>query len=381
MDLSAIIPHHGCCCCIVLYGQNAEYLVLALVLARRLLRISEGKYPLLVLPTADVPREFRRALETVGCFVCSDIERLRMHPDLLRSAEGRHCCALTKLQVLGLECAHIKKILLVDVDILPCGMLNLDAIFNLDAPAALLSPANLMNVRQLQPGEKVPNEWLAVSGHGIGARFNAGVMLLTPNRTLLQAIIKEVGVCVSPSWRRLNDAEDVVSPIFGHPWRPTWTPEEDALTRAMLFLFPGTTWTHLGASYNFEVEGRKVYFADSPMAAEHASLALNQVAMLHFVGSRKPSYYAWYLARGTWQRRDIECWLRQEHRSRDPDYVIATATMLWLEAFVEMLTYARVEMQLDVLNIIDWPTQGMIRLRRRLHHRSRSPRSRTRDMR
>ena len=47
----------GAAYCLVFYGSNGEYLLMALVLARRL-ALLQVQHPMLVLPTDDVPAHF-----------------------------------------------------------------------------------------------------------------------------------------------------------------------------------------------------------------------------------------------------------------------------------------------------------------------------------
>ncbi|CAE8702049.1 unnamed protein product, partial [Polarella glacialis] len=197
-ELPKCIPEDGCCCCLVFYGNKAEYLLLALVLARRLALFGGGEHPLLVLPTPDVPYSFLDAFERAGCVVLPAQEYLRMHPRLLASPEGRHRLVLTKLRALGLQLPGLKKVLLIDADLLPTALLDLRKVFAMEPPAALLMPAFLRGedsskgVRQLAPGEDVPDQWLTVDpATGQAARFNAGVCLLKPDPELLEYILRE----------------------------------------------------------------------------------------------------------------------------------------------------------------------------------------------
>ena len=132
----------------VFYGSQMDYLLLALVVARRL-AILEVKHPLIVLPTNDVPASFRGALGTAGCLLQAPVEYLSMHPALLRSPQGRHRSVLTKLRCLGLRIPGLRKLLLIDSDIFPRQ--SLDGLFRYQVPAAKLLHANLEHVWSCQP--------------------------------------------------------------------------------------------------------------------------------------------------------------------------------------------------------------------------------------
>ena len=289
MRLPQEIPADGCAYCMVFYGCGTEYLLLALVVARRLARLGV-KRPLILLPTKDVPDSFRGALEKAGCLVQKPVEYLLMHPALLRSPQGRHCKVLTKLLCLGLKISKLRKLLLIDADILPRQ--SLDSLFMYNAPAAKLMQANLEYrpaCRPLREGDKVPAWRLDVNEDGIGDRFNAGVVLLEPDPDLLDHLVKEahperilvqsVGT-MAPSEETQEQQWVVVQDIFGTPWQSSWTPEEDLLTRAMKKLRPRKKWTHIGAGKNFEV---KSDYLENPL--EHGDFccdAFHKISVLHF---------------------------------------------------------------------------------------------------
>lgn len=355
--LPSEIPPDGGAYCLVYYGTKPEYLLLALVLARRL-AVLDGPYPLLVLPTSDVPEHFLEALRRAGCQVQPPTQYLSMHPALLKSPEGRHCKVLTKLQCLGLRIPGLKRLLLLDADLLPRR--SLSPLLSLSAPAAMLMPANLPSsiARPLSPGELVPDAWLEVDSYsGGGARFNAGVMLLEPDPELLAYLIAEA----DPS-RDLSVEEEsssswggFVKSVCGSPWRPSWTPEEDLLTRGLRSLRPGKDWTHLGAAWNFEVQGDVEYYPGMPIALEHESLDLDgDVAIFHFTGSRKPSWHAWFVGNGEMSIDKVVEQLDADHREQDPRGIHGFSFREWLQAFEELLSHARQAWGMDVLDLLGW---------------------------
>lgn len=236
--LPSSVPSDGCAYCLVFYGDREEYLLLTLVFARQL-AIHDRAHPLLVLPTVDVPEPFLEVLRRAGCLVQPAVDYLCMHPSLLRSPTGRHRRVLTKLQALGV--AGLRKVILVDADLFPRAPLG--HLFARQAPAATLMPANLLHASVLEPGSLVPRQWLEVDKvSGVGGRINAGMVLLEPDPGLLDYIVSEV----SPQ-RRLDlvDGVGAVRGVFGGSWRPSWTPEEDALTRAVHTRNPDARWVQL----------------------------------------------------------------------------------------------------------------------------------------
>ena len=252
--LPQAIPADGCAYCMVFYGCDAEYLLLALVVARRLTRL-EAMRPLIVLPTNDVPHRFKRAFKKAGCLVQKPVEYLLMHPALLRRPQGRHSKVLTKLLCLGLKIPKLRKLLLVDSDILPRQSLH--RLFMYDAPAAKLMPANFDYRSCCLPGQKVPGWMLNVSDvDGVGNRFNAGVMVLEPDCDLLGHLAKEADPkrklfqrdgTIAPSEATQEPRRVIVQDIFGGLWNSSGTPDEDLLTRGMRKLRPHKEWTHIGA--------------------------------------------------------------------------------------------------------------------------------------
>ena len=365
----------------VFYDGSTDYLLLALVVARRLARLGV-KHPLILLPTKDVPDSFREALEKAGCLVQKPVEYLLMHSALLQSPQGRHCKVLTKLLCLGLKISKLRKLLLIDADILPRQ--SLDSLFMYTAPAAKLMQANLdyrLGCCPLREGEQVPACWLDVNEDGIGARFNAGVMLLEPDPDLLDHLVKEAHpdriICQSvgtmaPSEDTQEQQWVLVQDIFGKPWNPSWTPEEDLLTRAMKKLRPLRTWTNIGARNNFEVNSD---YLERPMATEHGDFccdAFHKISVLHFSGSWKPTWWAWFVARGEMTVEQVEEELQKQHKMVDPKGIIAQATAEWLRAFEDLVQFARREWCLDILNLVGWSIRDQASAADRLHQRKKA---------
>jgi hypothetical protein len=339
-----------CAYCCVLYGDNSEYVLLLLVLARRLTLLGT-KHPLLVLPTTDVPSRALGALTSAGCHVLPPVDYLAGHPALFRQADGRHRNVLTKLRVLGLK--GIKKVLLIDADILPRR--SLDPLFEFDAPAAMLMPTNLDWVTPPTPGSPVPAEWLRVdAATGRGARVNCGVCLLTPDPQLLVEIEREV----DPRRNLTVNDSNVVHSIFGKAWCPSWTPEEDVLTRALVT--HGAQLVHIGCAFNFEVMGDVEYYEGMPVAKEHASLNFVQdAAVFHFVGQTKPSGHACFVGLGQLSIQGVMDSIRSDYAADDPREVTLTAFAEWFTAFDELCTHAATAWGLNFTDLCGWCSKGI----------------------
>eukprot|EP00969_Alexandrium_andersonii_P046031 2019883-Alexandrium_andersonii.AAC.1 len=67
----------------------------------------------------------------------------------------------------------------------------------------------------------------------MAGRFNAGVCLLEPSLALLEFIMEQVDPFRELSAVHEDWPEEVAGDIFGAAWRRTWTPEEDARSRAI----------------------------------------------------------------------------------------------------------------------------------------------------
>ena len=370
--LPQAIPADGCAYCIVFYGCKTDYLLMALVVARRLACLGV-KHPLIVLPTFDVPQCFRGAFQAAGCMLQEPVEYLTMHPALLRSPRGRHCSVLTKLRCLGLRLPGLRKLLLIDSDILPRQ--SLDSLFKYHVPAAKLMPVNLDRVcgwQSLCAGDLVPRSWLDVDKEcGTAPRFNAGVLLVEPDEELLLNLIQQAhperdlfhldGTLASSE---VNQQRwEIVLDVFGKPWFPTWTPEEDLLTRGVSQARPLKQFTHIGTGYNFEVNSDPGHCSNHFLAAEHNGSFLDlfeKISVLHFSGSWKPTWWAWYVARGEMTVQQVQAVLREQYMYVDPNHVTARATAEWLSAFEELILCASKEWFLDIVQLVGWQLAPLV---------------------
>ena len=344
------IPPDRCAFVSVFYGSSAEFLLLALVMARQMQALGT-RHPLFVLPTFDVPTAFLEVLQTAGCRILKKCDYMWMHAWLLQDPGGRHSPVLTKLRCLGITGIH--KVVLLDLDILP--LRRLDALFAFRAPAAKLMPAYLPQGAMLRSGEEVPPEWLEASRWGTAGRINAGVCLLEPSMELLAIIAGQVDPERYLHSLQEEGQEATVQGVFGAPWRQTWTPEEDAITRAIAVHRPTQRWTHLGAEWNFEIQGNGDYYPEVPMAREQTDRGcFDSAAVLHFSGSSKPSWPAWFVGRREMSVTEACDWQMEQWGLSDPRCIFIEATRQWLEAFEDLLQHARGHWSVDIMELTGW---------------------------
>eukprot|EP00438_Fugacium_kawagutii_P018030 Skav216299 [mRNA] locus=scaffold494:135540:149103:- [translate_table: standard] len=221
----------------LLYGpQCHSYFLGALVLGEGLQRFGGGITALL-LHTADVPQNY---LEALASAVSShQVQYLsKVSWSLFKNWKGsRFIDVFTKLRVLEQE--DFEKVLFLDLDLLvrDCGT-SLAKLFQLRAPAAMKRGAPIPS-----HGARVPYAWIwghptrrqgdLLPQHQQASGINAGVMLLKPDRTILNEMISEV-----------HD--------YDHPQHyGTYMPEQEYMSR-----FYGTfdQWTHLSCNFNFEID-------------------------------------------------------------------------------------------------------------------------------
>ena len=82
--------------------------------------------------------------------------------------------------------------------------------------------------------------------------------------------------------------------------------------------------------------------------------------MLHFSGSWKPTWWAWFLARGEMTVEQVEVVLREQYMCVDPHHVTARATAEWLSAFEELILCARNEWFLDIFQLVGWQVPPLL---------------------
>lgn len=222
----------------LLYGpQCHNYFLGALVLGEGLQRFGGGITSLL-LHTADVPQSYLQALAAAG-WVCRQVEYLtKVAWSLFKNWKGsRFIDVFTKLRVLEQE--DFEKVLFLDLDLLVRDTgASLAKLFELRTPAAMKRGAPIPS-----HGAAVPYSWIwghptrrqgdLLPQHQQASGINAGVMLLKPDKAVLNEMISEV-----------HD--------YDHPQHyRTYMPEQEYISR-----FYGTfdQWTHLSCNFNFEID-------------------------------------------------------------------------------------------------------------------------------
>jgi len=320
-------PNDFAYCC-VLYGDKAEYVLLLLVFVLQLRRLEDRCHPFLVLATADVPSNYLAFLAEAGCTILPRIDYIHAHAALFAQPDGRHRNVFTKLRVLGLT--SYKKILLLDADLLPRKPLS--QLFDLTPPAANLMPSYLHASAKTGFNRPVPRSWFVPDWAGRAARINCGVCLLEPDEDLLAYIEREI----SPQRDLVTDGY-IVQDVFGGPWCPTYTPEEDAISRA--YTARGTAWRNLGCKWNYEVHEDCNAYTDSGhitrLAWDRLKTAPLDVAIFHFSGRcKKPSYDARWLVNGYHVEAIIRYLRNTRLEDADPRGMMTSAWRNWLHAFL-----------------------------------------------
>jgi len=229
---------------------------------------------------------------------------------------------------------------------------------------------HIYDMEPLAQGSQVPPQYLNVDAEtGVGARINAGMCLLSPDPALLELIRQEVDA--SRELSRISECSRVVDGVFEGRWRPSWTPEEDGLTRAVCKWRSSTPWTHLGSVWNYEVMQAANYFPGlEPEAQDREELDFKQAAVYHFSGADKPTWWVWEIRWRDYTIPDICYYIREEHARDDPRGFMATATGEWLTAYQEMEAHARDAWQLDILELVGWSNEAPKSRGKRTHKQS-----------
>ncbi len=161
----------------ILYGSN-EYYLGALVMGYTLAK-TNTKYDKILLVTSDVNNEIREILKTY--FIIKEVEYLYINNNNFYDKNTRFKEVFTKLQALNLD---YDKIIMLDLDMFI--LKNLDHLFELSAPAAMVRETNL------EYGEKIPPELIKIRNGKISGGINAGLMLLEPSKKEFNEIMNEV---------------------------------------------------------------------------------------------------------------------------------------------------------------------------------------------
>lgn len=161
----------------ILYGSN-EYYLGALVMGYTLNK-TNTKYDKILLVTPDVNKEIRELLKIY--FIIQEVDYLYINNNNFYDPNTRFKEVFTKLHALNLD---YDKILMLDLDMFI--LKNLDHLFNLSAPAAMIRETNL------NYGEKIPSELIRIKNGKISGGINAGLMLLQPSKKEFNEIMNEV---------------------------------------------------------------------------------------------------------------------------------------------------------------------------------------------
>jgi len=224
----------------LLYGSDAEYALGALLVAFTLRRAG-ARANTVLLHTADVPKArlplFRMFFDEVR-LIENPIQVPRNSQLCSCSRDFGHPQFL-KLHVLELD---FEKVLYLDSDLLVRR--NIDALFTLDAPAAM---DRIMAMPQ--HGSKLPNR-VFYGRHRIRG-IQGGVMLLAPDKDLFAAMrrdIEEPDALIQGEYQSsIGNEQDYLT------WRYCHGQQEE--------YGDPSVWTHLGCQYNYEVHAPSMYFA------------------------------------------------------------------------------------------------------------------------
>jgi lipopolysaccharide biosynthesis glycosyltransferase len=209
----------------LMYGSAPAYFVGALVTGWSLMNHTKlPKECRILLCTHDVPQSFRDLLHPV--WTIRDVEYIdKASPWFYWDYhKSRFKQVFTKLRILNDLHGVFGKVILLDLDLLIRG--EVDSLFNLPAPAAMVRGQYV-----LAHGETVPIDAF-YKGHRQTIGINCGVMLVEPNSTIFNHMIKEVE-------------------SYSHPehW-PSHGPEQDYLSR---YYNAFSQWTNLSCRYNYQV--------------------------------------------------------------------------------------------------------------------------------
>lgn len=248
-----------------LWGRSPDFVLGAMVLGRSLRRIGT-LHELVLLHTTEIPETAVRLLARSG-WDCREVEAIQGVSELYNHGEPRFDGVFTKLRAMGL--VEYEKVCLLDIDTL--ALSNLDHLFDLQAPAAMVRGPK----HGYQHGGRIEGRWFFGGHHpskswGQSSGINAGVMLFQPSQSELDQMLLEVLDPKHPSHVRGNG------------------PEQDYLSR-----YWADCWSHIGVEYNFQLH--QMYYALSPafvQSAERSQFLCDPpgsfVRLVHYSGHLKP---------------------------------------------------------------------------------------------
>ena len=286
----------------VLFGEKSEFYLYAMLLGRRLEKLSPDVHRILLVSMID--SRWRWSLQRYLILVDVPICEQRG-----ATSTSRHARVFTKLWVLALP---IRQVLFLDLDVLP--RCNPAELFQIAAPAGSYHGTLRYAVYNKNRGFSYPRDE--------GACFNAGVLRLDlhPNRECRHMELNDV----------MSRAAQIV--------RPSALPEQFLLAEHY------HRWNLLDVSWNFEVGCSVSYDSDSGVLSEvmpshpWAAIPLRDISMFHFSGVHVQPW--WFLHMAPEEAKRV---LRDMFRHRDPRGAIATAVSEWLTTMNEVLRISELE--------------------------------------
>lgn len=315
----------------LLHGVNEQFLIYAIVLGKRLRDESwwsSSRYGgckadrVLLCGPGSVTSEpaNRRALLAAGWTHLVPVDAIKA-PHLDKSRTKRHAWVFTKLRVLQLP---YKKVLLVDLDILPRWGTHLDELLQVQAPAAKYH-SSIYNGKEPAHGDVIPD----TMRDGSNWSPNAGVMRLDPKATREER----------------KHEMNVVLEAISNRTHPSYLPEQYYLAENV------HGWRHIGSEWNWEVwpkwdDPKKTYPVSAAVAEAKRqgweeqdntdSSPKKKAKVWHFSGTAETNPFSFPFvvaadANGIWKsaKRVFEC--------RDEDHVVALALYEWRQYYEDAL--------------------------------------------
>ncbi len=245
----------------VLYGDSEQYVRDACVLGWSLRR-TDTSCALVLMHTQDVPTKHLNAL---GKLWSLRLVRRIDGAETLFMPNSRFRGVFTKLHAWSLT--EFERVILLDLDLLI--LRNIDELFELRAPAALWQQCSAQ-----VHGEPVsaPSPWKGyhpTEPWGKAGCVNGGVVLLQPDWTTFEHMLKEVECVEHPEHIR------------------TTSPEQDYFTR-YFWHTPG--WTHLGVEFNFQLHQAALWLpVRGNYSCARTTALFEDLRVIHFSAHPKPS--------------------------------------------------------------------------------------------
>ncbi|KAI7862643.1 nucleotide-diphospho-sugar transferase [Spinellus fusiger] len=207
----------------VVITSNNNYIKGVFTLAEALYQVN-SQYPLLVLYTNAVPKEFLLPLEHLNC-ILKQIDLIQPSEKIDYSAE-RFIDTWTKLSVWNQH--EYKRIVLLDSDMLPFK--NMDELMTMnlnDEHWVAACHACRCNPNRIKayPPHWIPSNCAYTHGHGGGplepsrCYFNSGLIVLTPSVSIFESMVHRLQKTPNLSFYVFPD-QDFLNEIFEDHWVP-----------------------------------------------------------------------------------------------------------------------------------------------------------------